>query len=656
MSCGRLDPHDDTPLPNVRCLRGWSSAIAVACAVFVGAGCGGKPAAPKKPNVLLLCIDALRADRLGSYGGTGAASPYLDRLAAGGVVFDNAYSVASWTKPSVPSLLTGLYPSHHGVFDSSRHGVDVLDDGVVTLAQRLAAADYRTGAFVENSHLDRRYSHLDRGFETYVENAGDAPYITHHFFSWLERRQAAGRPFFAYLHFLDVHWPYTPRREWLERELKPAERATVIEWNVTGKRWWLLRNAVRDGLLDLQAEDVELLERLYDAEIRDTDAEIGRMLELLAAREILDDTIVIVTADHGEGFLDHGRLDHGYGLYEELLRIPLIVWMPGRRDRGARIDVPVQIVDVAPTILEAVGLDASSSDGRSLLGPIAGRPEENDRVLLFEEHHGSMVQNGIRAGRYKFIRTVRPGAEPTGDAGEFSIPADLLPGVRVQAEGIFAVGRLVADEVKLIDAGDDDCELAGPLERFDTGAGGIAVLGRWVAVSGPGARTLKLIDGHDHFRLEDLHTGEWVRVHVDMVDGKRVASKIERLRDEEDQEIEIEGLIGNVEVRDGRVLLQLCDDRIVLSPEIRWKGVSEGRRTLSVTPKREELVSETLYDLIEDPHEQHDLAPEHPPVLEDLRQELARMLERFGGESKKGDAVPLDPATRERLRALGYLR
>ncbi len=610
------------------------------------------------PNVLLLCIDALRADRLGSYGGTGGASPYLDRLAASGVVFENAYSVASWTKPSVPSLLTGLYPAHHGVFDSSRHGVDVLDDGVVTLAERLAGAGYRTGAFVENSHLDRRYSRLDRGFETYVENAGDAPYIVHRFFAWLEHDQSASKPFFAYLHFLDVHWPYTPRREWIERELSPRQRATVIEWEVTGKRWWLLRNAVKDGLIGLGDADVQLLERLYDAEIEDTDAEIGRMLEVLAARGILDDTIVIVTADHGEGFLDHGRLDHGYGLYEELLRIPLIVWFPSGRGRGKRPAVPVQIVDVAPTIMEASGLEVAGVDGRSLMGLIEGRGGGSERPLFFEERHGSMVQLGLRAGRYKYVRTLRPSAENAPATKEFAVPADLRPGSRVQAEGIFASGRLVADEVKLIAPGDDDCELAGPLEFLDTQAGALGVLGRRVQVplSGPALRELKLVDGTHHFRLDELHQGEWVRVHADKKGGVRVASKIERIRDKEGHEIEIEGLIGTVGVSGEHAWIELCDDRAIVSPEVRWKGVSEDRRSLRVAAAPEEPLSEELYDLVDDPREQRNLAAEEPPVLGDLRSELDRLQERYSGELKERGGVPLDRATRDRLRALGYLR
>ncbi len=622
--------------------------------------CSQRTDAPEHPNVLLLCIDALRANRLGLYGATSGASPHLDHLASSSVVFDRAYSVASWTKPSVPSLLTGLYPSKHGVFDSSSHGVDVLADGIPTLAEGLHSAGYRTAAFVENSHLDRRYSRLDRGFDEYLDGAGEAWHIVHRFLSWLDDG-ASERPFFAYLHFLDVHWPYTPEIEIPGRELSNADRAKAIEWQVDGKRWWLVRNAVKDGILSLGKEDVALLERLYDDEIYDTDGAIGRMLELLAARGVLDDTVVVVTADHGEGFLDHGRLDHGYGLYDELLRIPMILRLPGGALGGRRVADPVQIVDVAPTLLSLAGNDASALDGESLLPLAEGQPGNADRPLYFEERHGTMIQTGVRAGRYKLLRTVRPGAGGGTQEAFFDVPADLAPGSRVQAEGIYAGGRFVADEVKKIDAGDDDCEVAGPLARVDDGGRRLQVLGYQIGVSPDRVSTgeVKLIEGNHHFALSDLRPLVWVRAHGEPQARSFDATKVERVVDAEREEIEIEGLVGDFEVDGGGVVwLEICDTRVALSPDLRWKGTGEVMRRLAL-PRREGHgeVEETLYDTASDVREQVDLVPQNPPVLKDLR-DLLHAMTQAAGEGGGGDrpTTPLDPETRERLRALGYLR
>ncbi|RMD84088.1 MAG: hypothetical protein D6815_04915 [Candidatus Dadabacteria bacterium] len=529
--------------------------------------------------------------------------------------------------------------------------MDVLADGVETLAERLAAAGYATAAFVENSHLEPRYSHLDRGFATYVSDAGDAGQIVHRFWSWFDR--APRRRFFAYLHFLDVHWPYRPPAGVPGRELDEADRATALAWQITGKRWWLMRNAVRDGLLDLSAADLELLRRLYDGEIYDTDGAIGRLLELLAARGILDDTAVIVTADHGEGFLDHGRLDHGYGLYEELLRVPLIVRLPGGRRGGERVAWPVQLVDVAPTVLELAGLDWQGLDGRTLLDP------SPRRALYFEEHHGSMVQLGIRAGRYAYIRTEQPAAaEAAAARSEFSVPVEVRPGARVQAEGMFAAGRFVADEVKVVEPGDRDCELAGPIEWISPNRDFLRVLGYRVVLpaEGPALAALKLLDGNRHFSLAELEPTEWVRVQG-MPEGRSfVATKIERLRDPEQHEIEIEGVAGHLRVEGRRVWLEVCDDRIVLSPDVRWKGVSENRHVLALEAAPKPSLSEELYDVEADPREQRNLVRQRPEVLAELQVQLGELREKFGRARKVPAPVPLDRATRDRLRALGYLR
>src|SRR5437867_3877425 len=180
------------------------------------AGAAVHGGAAAQPSVLLVLVDALRPDHLGCYGYGRPTSPVLDELASRSVLFENARAVSSWTKPSIPSLFTSLYPSQHGVFEGSAGGdgsapeSDVLPAEAKTLAEALKERGYATAAFVHNAQLRRQFG-FDQGFDLYEETSKDAPAMVHRMLDWLrdgrgERRQ--GGPFFVYLHLLDVHWPY----------------------------------------------------------------------------------------------------------------------------------------------------------------------------------------------------------------------------------------------------------------------------------------------------------------------------------------------------------------------------------------------------------------------------------------------------------------
>ena len=269
------------------------------------------------PNIVLIVVDTLRADHLGCYGYPRSTSPHLDTLAGMGTVFDRAYSHSPWTVPSVASILTGLEPRDHGI---SKWG-DPLELHLVTLAEQLQAHGYRTGAAVSHYILKPDY-HFDQGFEVYNTAAVElgpphdtvtSPHITR----LGQKLTMFGRsePYFVMLHYFDPHAWYTPHPDF-----------------------------------DFGPEDIDL----YDGEIAFTDRYIGKLLDKLAAREQLRDTIVVVVADHGEAFMDHGHNQHTVSLYEELIRVPFIIWVPGFEAR--RLDQVVAETQLAPTLLALAGV------------------------------------------------------------------------------------------------------------------------------------------------------------------------------------------------------------------------------------------------------------------------------------------------------------
>jgi arylsulfatase A-like enzyme len=315
-------------------------------------GCGGRtpesseghrspaPAAPR-PNVLLISLDTLRADHLGCFGYRKGTSPNLDRFAAEGIRFTNCRSQAPWTLPSHMSLFTSLLPTDNGVDNVNK----VLPREIVTLAQVLRKAGYRTAGLVNDGQMKAHWG-FRRGFETWREfpvdtAAGSCPNITTQAINWL-RDDAAGSPFFLFLHYYDCHDPYDapePFRRKMGTTLTGA-RAHELCVRYHGPGQSLPRP---DLLADLVAA--------YDAEIAWLDDELGR---LLAA--VPPDTLAVVFADHGEAFKEHGWLMHGATLYDEEIHVPLIVRLPAGQARGKVVEEPAMLLDVAPTILACCGI------------------------------------------------------------------------------------------------------------------------------------------------------------------------------------------------------------------------------------------------------------------------------------------------------------
>ncbi len=335
-----------------------------------------------RPNVLIITIDTLRADHLGSYGYKPARTPVLDSLATEGVRCSDAISTAPITMPAHTTIFTGLFPPAHGVRDN---GAYALGEDAVTLAERLHDAGYTTHAFVSALVLNRRYN-LNQGFETYDDDlwAEDdpklfmirerqAPKTTDRFLHWFEGWNAKrDKPFFTWIHYFDPHQPY---------------RAS--------------------------AQDNALSPTPYDAEIAGVDRQIGRIIDTLKRQGLLDNTLLIVTADHGESLGEHGEQTHAIFVYDATVHIPLILRYP--KLLSPRIyDGPVRSVDITPTVLDLLGLEAGKSlDGRSLADSLRGKEAppklaQYSESLLSEVGFGMAPLFAVRNGGYKYVRAPRP--------------------------------------------------------------------------------------------------------------------------------------------------------------------------------------------------------------------------------------------------------
>ncbi len=381
-----------------RGMRKFAGILAGIAGLLSGAGCTAPPSGP--PNVLLIVIDTLRYDHTSLAGYPKPTTPTLDALAQAGAQFTTAYAPMSITAPTHATLFTGEYPIAHGVV---KNGLP-LDKKHTTLAEAFAAQGYRTGAVVSSFALDARFG-LARGFESYADEfeATASTFSTERWeghavdggfdrrahettklaVRWLE--QASGdAPFFLFVHYFDPHSPYTPPEPFRSRfwagaqdDPDPARRTAA-----------------------------------YDGEIAFVDDQIARLLESL---EHPDQTLVVVTSDHGEGLMQRGHWYHSVHIYEEAVRVPLIFRWPERIPAGTRHDAPVEMVDLFPTLLELADLpQATAGPGRSLAAALRGeatldpqRPVFLQRRYYNNANAGQVKMNGaqfgIRSGHWKFI-------------------------------------------------------------------------------------------------------------------------------------------------------------------------------------------------------------------------------------------------------------
>jgi arylsulfatase A-like enzyme len=324
---------------------------------------------PAGPNVLLVVMDTVRADRLGANGYARPTSPELDAFAREAIRFETFQAPAPWTLPSHASLFTGLYPMQHGATQEHLR----LERRFATLAERLRDAGYRTFAASANPIVGPDAG-LEQGFARFVEawRPGDPAVhpVSSAFARFLGDADPA-RPYFAFLNYMEAHSPYTPPPALLQRFARAPVRPLVADR--IGRRPW------SSWFLDGPYPESEraLLSDLYDAEIAQLSAELGRLFAVLHRDPRWSDTLVAVTSDHGEHFGERDRIEHMFSLYEPVLRVPLLLRLPGGARAGEVESRPGQLTDLAATVLSACGLDASSlsPQGVDLLAPGPRREE-----------------------------------------------------------------------------------------------------------------------------------------------------------------------------------------------------------------------------------------------------------------------------------------
>ncbi len=374
-----------SPIRFRRLLTPLCATLAAACAIE-GPGPSPSKEIPRRPNVVIVTVDTLRADRVGVYGSTTSRTPAIDALAASAALFQHAYAPLPKTNPSLCSLMTGRYPSAHGV---RRNGA-YLPESELTLAELLRAAGYRTSAFISNHVMHSRHG-LAQGFSLYDEELVDAiptrdsmertarPLVDA-VLAWADREGSRGgdlrgggegaeraAPLFLWVHFIDPHGPYTPPG------FQPAASDAGGE---AGRTLPVSESNEGSGVIPAYqalpgVTSLDEYAARYDAEVEHMDRELARLMSGLRDDGLLRDSIFVFTADHGESLGDHDLwFQHGSSLYDSQIRVPLLI--SGPRSVPSQPAASVSLIDVVPTILEMIGLPIHEGiQGRSLLPMLA---------------------------------------------------------------------------------------------------------------------------------------------------------------------------------------------------------------------------------------------------------------------------------------------
>jgi arylsulfatase A-like enzyme len=389
--------------------------VAVICVL---AGVVACTAETPRPNVLLVSIDTLRADHLGSYGYGRETSPHLDELAREGVRFARAFTTASWTLPAHMSIMTSRYPNQHGVQSRNQR----LDAAIPTIAQLFRDSGYETGGIVSWFFVGKRYG-FDRGFISFEEllpqrhdlaGARRGEQVVDAALAWLAARDQR-RPFFLFVHLFDPHLHYDPPEPYGKLfggdSLAPdAGRYEKLRPYIKG----LQREPRR-----IPAAKLEQVVALYDGEIRYADDQLGRLLDAVGTQGIDDRTVVMVTSDHGEELDDHGSMEgHQWTLYDEVLHVPLVLRVPAG-PRGRTVNDLVEIVDIAPTLLGLAGIEPPPGfRGRSLQPWLVEPQPEAKPRLVFSQIERFNSRSAVRGDRYKLIHTRARGKRASGAPDE----------------------------------------------------------------------------------------------------------------------------------------------------------------------------------------------------------------------------------------------
>ncbi len=403
-----------TRLSTKRLLR----CLAIA-ALALASACGGEEDTARPPisNVVVIVVDSLRADHLGLYGYDRPTSPFLDAFASQSIVYDAAWAPSSYTSQSVAAILTGRLPTSGG---STGLMEAEPSSAASTLANDFRRNGGRTGFFSNQSLLTKRG--FTRGFEDVgIDDSNNAAEVADQALQFLD--DIAGEPFLIYAHLAEPHQPYSPTAEDLDLFLPADAGPTTVPEQ---------QDRLESGATPtLDDPAIAWLVAAYDAEVLAADIAIRRLVEGLEARELTDRTLIVVTGSQGEEFLDHGWLGHAWTLHEESLRVPLLISAPGLEPR--RVNGPVSLVDLSPSIRTAAGLIEATGDGESLLqidegglrAVSSGRPRIAELVI-----RERCIHRAVRDGDWKYIATSIDC--PLGERR--SISSDYIDRLRVTAE------------------------------------------------------------------------------------------------------------------------------------------------------------------------------------------------------------------------------
>ncbi len=595
-------------------------------------------------------MDTVRADHVGCYGYEArATTPTLDALAKDSTVFTDTSATAGWTKPSVPSFLTSTYPLQHGAYLGDSKGrldnqTDMLPEKALTLAEVFSEGGYQTAAFVKNAQL-RSGLGFEQGFDSYEDKPGDAREIRWRAQDWLRERDSEA-PFFLYLHFLDAHWPYPVPPEYAFKFVSgdSAERFRRSDWRD-------LRKSVNSGETTLLDEEVGALVALYDGAIRYIDDQLQQLLSGLEDSGLAEDTIICVISDHGEEFLEHGKIGHGHGLYENLLQVPWILHVPGRP--GRVVEDPCSLVDLMPTLAGVVGLPVGGAAmGVDLMGQVP-----TDRTIFAEHLSETTYLQTFRQHDQKLLVEMKPGAGLKPSERE----AELDRGVRWKAEFASDGSPRVALvlEPELADDVMEPTEIKAMVKnlkgsQFDL-CGVPVVLGRGTTFYGEGATS---------HTISDLNEGRLAKAKGRISDdGVFIPEKLKLYGRDAEIELEVRGRLLAIEpdgrVNLGGVWIQTNDDTQIA----RREGDRKPRLSRDLLVElflqdgdfsQDDRISigAELYKLGLDPLELNGQAVEGTKNWSgefDLVRALART--RFWGS---GDQMSLTTEDLEALRAIGY--
>ncbi len=412
----------------------------LACLLAV-AGCSG---GGETYNVVLISVDTLRADRLNCYGYSDhTVSPNIDDLARDGVLFENFITSSPWTTPAHVSMLTGMHPSSHGMIQAFTEMMkelgtpkfNSLPDRRWTLAEALREQGYSTAAFTGGITLDPKIG-FEQGFELYDtsmyklndENMGAM-------LDWLDAHST--KPFFLFWHNFEVHAPYLhtdflpPEYARIEADYKALGRTMDSGKSLTGHTRNL--SAVKKFLQRRDAFNLTVCDALYAGGILSMDRWLGRLVDELRSRGLYDRTMIVFTSDHGEEFADHDPTRfhdyHGHSAFEEIVRVPLIIKLPGQRHAGSRVEGVASMIDLMPTILDVLGASPAQSEmqGVSLKASWEASSSTPPRIAFSEASARSKEVKSVRTDRHKYIVEIAP--EVVSRHGRSHVPDE--PGLRM---------------------------------------------------------------------------------------------------------------------------------------------------------------------------------------------------------------------------------